>query len=624
MITPDKAGAIGLALVAKERIPIAPAARTRDQNFAATLAQKQKEAGWEPTLKLSKEPRIEGNKIAGKTEQIGIKRDPATGAKDRSPAEQLRYEDAQREANLVTKYLEKGYDDPGLTGVEKGKLIKKVLAEAKLRPEVRDQIQAMNGTQRREWAERYLRNPQLMAHARTLLEGVANSDPIADAVTPAQNQHVEAELKHKDAKDDVDRRLDPVDNQLKDYDSTLVGGVPLGKYAQEIVTITSELSTIQTKLKAGQKALTEAQDKLQDLREERELTRVHGVAAAAGRRDVATLDPLINDAKKAEGKAQSEVDKHQVRLDRLDYLKKEQTRLETEKKELEKEKRDKNSELRKAEAELQKRKQEWEDAKALRESQEQDVVSGFKNIVGEATNELLNEQVTALEEHYNTELENLKEQTPDLNEKAMYDALQNRWLGPARTRGGFLRPRERYRPINRGQVSTDMGTLMNQGPDVVMRQLLESQTNPATGNLYTAAEAEVVVRDKAYREKMEPEVVKQLLGRRILTGGLSQEDIHLIVNARWGQGMIDGAITKNKEFRKAVEGVLGEGALSRQGFFERFGQVLRTQPWLLMLLLGGTAAVALGPLGLLGAAAAPAAIGARAAGMAPMEEQIAA
>ena len=101
--------------------------------------------------------------------------------------------------------------------------------------------------------------------------------------------------------------------------------------------------------------------------------------------------------------------------------------------------------------------------------------------------------------------------------------------------------------------------------------------------------------DQAFVDKFQPEVVKQVLARKILTGGLKNEDIHIITNTKWGEGMIGAALKQNKEFREAVEGVMGESALNAApGFWSRFGEQATKNPGWFLLFLTGIGILAVG------------------------------
>src|SRR5258708_29529873 len=217
--------------------------------------------------------------------------------------------------------------------------------------------------------------------------------------------------------------------------------------------------------------------------------------------------------------AEDKIAENQAKVDKKDNLEKDKAKFEEQRKTLEKEKLDRTREFNDVKLQFDKAQRALEDAKAIRAGQEQDLVDGFKNVFGEATNELLNAQVIEATAKFNEELEALKQKATDENEKAIYTALQKRWTREI--------PRKRWgkteitRPINIAQVNVDFNTLMSSGPEAMMQELLISQINPDTGVNYSPTEAAAVLADKAFVGKMQPEAVKQLLAQKHMAGGLT-------------------------------------------------------------------------------------------------------
>jgi hypothetical protein len=268
-------------------------------------------------------------------------------------------------------------------------------------------------------------------------------------------------------------------------------------------------------------------------------------------------------------------------------------------------KREKDVAVRSLQAELSKRQKALADAKALRESQEQDLVTGFSTIIETATREQMVNEIDKAQSALTKALEEQKAKAASDDEKEMYDALREEWLGPEKTRKrgipGF-RAETRYRPINKAQVNADFSYLMNNGPDDLMRRILLGNTavdgldnrtagkgriNPATGAIYTPEEVDDLMKNESFVKKMQPEMVKHLIGRKALTGGLTSEDVDIILQAPWGgNAIIDRGLAEKSDLRAAVEKVMGQGALERHDFKEKFGQLARKHPSWILLLFG--------------------------------------
>lgn len=126
--------------LAREALPAAPPAGSAAE-MAKKINQKVDEGAWSEALELGRRAPVEERKIQERIEEIGINRDPATGAKQRNAQEQARYNEAKNVAALAKKFIEKGYG--GLTAAEQNTLQLAVLAEANLRPALALEIAAM-------------------------------------------------------------------------------------------------------------------------------------------------------------------------------------------------------------------------------------------------------------------------------------------------------------------------------------------------------------------------------------------------------------------------------------------------------------------------------------------------
>lgn len=562
--------------------------------MAKGMIQKIDEGAWRGGLELVRQAPIESNTISQKLEQIGVTRDKTTGAKVRNDQERARYADGKTKADITKKFLEKGYD--GMLPGEKNTLRKAVLAEAGLRPGVAAELNALAPDKQSAYAERILKDPNLSPEVRRIFEELLDPEKKLIDTEPTQELKVKADSDLEDAKaekKDHDRLWSMNDKRLAEYEErTPAGGTAeKGPKLVQLDNMTKQIQIVQADLDGANQALENAQANVRGLQDELNVLQTSRIETG-GARNAATVQEELAKMQLVEASARQrssqtgeklvQLQGEQQRLrDENEQLIERQKTLDTERHALERK-------IKNAEREVTKRQWEMQDQEAVRESQEQDLVNGFRNIFGEATNQLINAQVEQATQQFNTEIETLKRQTTDQNEKAMYDALQNRWLATTRTRmKGFIgfRHGETYRPLDRKKINTDFGNLMTGGPEKVMQELLMSRTNPATGEAYTDAEAKEILANKDYANKMQPEVVKQLLARKVLAGGISEEDTHILVNSQWGKDMIQGALEKNDQFRQAVEQLMGKGAVESKGFWGRFGENLgKNKLWWLALL----------------------------------------
>lgn len=575
-------------VIIRERIPAAPVPRSAGE-LAKKIGQKVDEGNFREGLELAKRGPAEKRNIAQKAEQIGIERDPVTGAKNRTPEEAVRFNEYNNAVNLTNKFLEKGYD--GMSGLEQTNLQKAVLEKLRLNPTLADEMRLLGPAKQKALAERYLKDPNFSGKVKDILDQALDPEnkmidekTINDTADNVKEKEYERDDKQLEI-DDVNRRITAVDRQLDDF-ARPGAGAAMGAKATEMETLRANLPTVKAELGTFQTQLEDTQFRLGQLQQERQATLRPGTTG----RSLADIDAEIDSERIKLKNVQGEVQKREVDIQRLPNLEEEEKNLEEKKKNLSSEQRERKTEMNRIELELQKRQRLLAEAKSVRESQEQDLVDGMKNIFSEATGQIVDAQVQTALGEYTTELENLKQQTADQNEKAMYDALREKWLGAERRSKGFLRlGREKvYRPIDRTKVNEDFSLFIKEdgGPDAVMKQLLKTRTNSATGTNYTDTEADAILANKDYTAKMQPEVVKQLLARRMLVGKMNPDDVHIIVNAPWGKDMINQAIESNEMFRDEVAKVMGADALEKHGFTEKFAQEFKKHPLWLALLLG--------------------------------------
>ncbi|MBL7150448.1 hypothetical protein ISS86_00780 [Candidatus Microgenomates bacterium] len=604
MPEPTPAEVIPKAL-ARERLPVAPGPDSVEA-VAQRIIDNADEKRWRETLQLERRASIEDDQINKRIEQIGVgERDPNTGDKKRSTEEQKKFDEAKKEADLIKKYLEQGYDK--LNNTEKTKLRTAVMAECNRRPALAAEIAAMTGNQPQEFLERILKDPELSQHAQEIFEALLDpSKDLADVIAPIQKALEEAEFKLEEKKGDfglVEWQLERTDVRLAEYeDRTSLKGKK-GEKLDELELLRKDEPALiieRDERQANLQALTSRYETFErDINATRDAIQKGRDLATYGLRPI---DQIEAEAKGVLQRARTEqlaYNKAQAALDRKAALEQEfkevKPQLEERVVELKKELKEKEIDVKKAKAEVGRRQQELAGAKNLRASQEQDIVNELKNVIGEATSEWLNAEAQRLTNALNEELTVLREKTKELQEKLMYEAVQEELTKEKTGYWGIQRilhrKKETRRFVDEKKAEKYYNTLITKGPEEAMKELLMTRENPENpGNNYTEDEAKAIVADKEYAEKVQPEVIKQLLARQLITGGIRQEDIYFITTSQWGKGMIEQALALNEEFRKNVDGVMGANALVKRGFWEKFRQQMRKHPWWWLLLLGAPVA----------------------------------
>lgn len=601
--TPDVL--VAKAIVTKEIAPpAAPAARSNEA-VVKSMQERVDKGQWRSATELGSKPQADRKKTGEVIEQI-------TDAGKKTIAKNA-------EA-LAFKFFDKGYS--GMTPVEQSNLAQKLLLAARNRPAFAMELTGLNNAEQTAWALKKLQDPRFVTELGQNLQALGERGKLEDAVTKALQdvEDKQLEITNKQAEiDDVDRRLTPVMKRLAEFTPVAPGVLPTNK-GNRLEDLQHNQATLTTGLEAAKRDKKRAEDALTRLRadEARTLTfvtRNPTAALPAGMDDIGTIRGQITTEEGNRTSAEIAETDSQKQLQELNALVAEKQQYEEQQDALNKEKQKLEAEKKKLELEKTRLDKIKTAAEILRTSQEEDITAGFENIFAESTNGLLDKDVQIYSEAADAELEKLKKEAEDHNpdEAAMYDALQNAWLQQEKTRGIFRK--EKYRPINKRAVDVSYNTLLTEGPKGVMRDLLRGRINPATGILYQDPEIDALMGNKEYVEKMQSEVVKQLLANRIFSGGIGIEDARIIGMSKWGQGMIDQALVMHGDHLKTIAGLAGAGALGGPGLIERMGREVGRKPWLLLLLLGilpisafagplvGVAAGGAATLGALGSAA---------------------
>ncbi|MBI2036691.1 hypothetical protein HYT17_03615 [Candidatus Microgenomates bacterium] len=587
--TPDQLA--GMA-IARE----APAAGRphQAQRIVEAVNRKADEGRWREGGAMMRMGPDTGQKIAARNEEIGITYD-ATGKKVRTGTELARYNDAKKYAARNEKFLRVGYD--GMIPTEQDQLREDVLAEAASIPVIQDQLATMNINQQKDFAERILKEGRLSKEGKQIFERLLDPENklIGDGqIFQKQDEVREAELKKNNKNQEVDelqRQVVAVEQQLNRF-ARDAAGAPTGADAVEIDRLRVLRPTHQAELVGLRRNLQIKERAIQSLTEHYNSSRAVGWTGRPTAEILHDLDTTRTDI----DNINNDINTRESDIQKLQALEQEEQRLRQQRGENVRDLRGRELERDTFDLELRRKQIDADDMIRVRTSRETDLVNGYKNLIREAAAAAFQADLETSSQKANEELEVLKQQTADQNEKAVYGAVQTRWLGPLQHRG-ILR-RVDFHPINRERVNADMRILMDQtqGPDQLMRNILGATRNPATNAIYTTAEINDLMNNKDFVDKMQPEVIKQLLGRRALTGGFVQEDLHVIFNSQWGAGLAEKALEKNTEFRNLVEGALGVGALRRPGFLPRFGEEMRKHPSWWLLLLGAPIMFAAGAM----------------------------
>lgn len=240
----------------------------------------------------------------------------------------------------------------------------------------------------------------------------------------------------------------------------------------------------------------------------------------------------------------------------------------------------------KVDSQMQALYQEYQRAVNLRKGQQVAFAEKLKSCYGESAHRVLVDEMIfangqAKELHNDYEKKSFTEA-----EKGLNNYLAGaRWHQGQRTeyRGlpGFRR-KVTYNPIRRSEINKDWKTLMTEGSEKLVKDMLLGVDNPFVNppQKYTLEDLDDLFDDEAAMKRMQDMAVKNLILKRMQNGGMTAEDIDILTQRELGTGIIE-AIKQRDNVRQAVEDMDSEGVLERHGFRARFAQVARQNPWMI-------------------------------------------
>lgn len=553
------------------------------------VVDKAKEGEWRKALEETQRKRpIEQKSIDRKLDEIGVARDATTGEKSRTPGEEARFNRAKNAASLAKEIIEKGYDN--LQRSDQDELRNVVWDIIKVNPLLLSEFSSLDPAQQKAEIERRLKDPKFLADLSEEVNVQLN--PEKKLVEEQKIADREEDVKDKDfkkteAQDAVtalNNQIKALDRELKTFERSPADSA-VGVNAKELDEIRSNINTIKAEMDTYKVTLDDAKIDLQDLISEKQMTLRYG--SVQGRRDAVKIDGEITGKRTEIRSAQHEVDTREGKIRRITELEMQEASLKAKKEEIETSKKTKDLDLKKADLELSKSQRRLDDLKREREYEEEDLASNTENVFFKAADKYIKDEAQAMKTPVDAELEEAKKKTSNADEQALYDALRKRWEKITKD----WRGKEKIM-IDKKQTEEDFADLMKTGsPDKIMRAMLKTQFNVRTGGVpyrYTDAEITTLLADKtdsSLYKKMAPEVILQVLRRKILARGITKEDIFNIQNSQWGEGMITKALDKNKANAKELETLIGEKAVN-PGFRARLWEETKKRPWLLAILLG--------------------------------------
>lgn len=587
---PDKQQAVVEAVMSKGIERTTPPA-SEEQKVARAMRLSLDQGNAREALKIATEPEVDNKNLSKRIEQIGVERDNA-GKKTRTPEEQQRYDRAKDALDISQRFLKEGFDK--LSTAEQTSIKATVIEQINKNPVLAEKYRNMTADEQRDYVLALVKDPQNAEKAREILSEVGKGpellDLVADAKDKVSEKTLERDIKAEEVAD-VQRRSDAVDARLRDFERPAGGGA-LGEKAKELDKLKTDLPQMEARI--SQLTIT-GQGKAGELqRLQQEYAASLSRTANPNIRDSQTLAGLITQAEGELVNIQNEVAKLNGDIAKIAAFEEEEKVLERSKKDIGIEMREAKLELGKKELDLAKVQREYDDALSLRESQEMDIVNGLEGVFANAAIEVLNKRVEEAYHQFDTSLKELRDKATTSAEKAIIDAIEIRHKRVITVRR-FGRT-EQQAVIDKAKNFRDFNLLMKDGSEAYMKALISGAKNPETNVLYTPDEVEKLMENKELMEKMQPEAIKELIAKRLMIGKISEGDAYFITTSKWGEEMLDKAITTNQNFRDTINRLGGEGVIDNPGFMKRFGREVGAASLLSLILAGVVSAPVLSAL----------------------------
>lgn len=459
-------------------------------------------------------------------------------------------------------------------------------------------FQRLSPEQKQATAEAMLRMPEYRQMLGKVLEGSLSPDATLDAaitesrnaVRVGQERVSVAERRHTETREAYRKnRQDKRDAQTQLYEyteSAIAYGNPPNEYDQ-----IEDLQTTET----GNRAIVErwkVQVENGTLTQEQVNQLKQSVQEKLDRGEALTdlQDSEIASLLEAEG-----------RVTNLDKLRAEKGALEQKITDLDVQEADRIREMQESDT-------EWVNAETdltlktdVLADQEERMVREMENIMAEAGNDFLNEDIQQRSEALDKELEEMAKNAKSEDLRRLAKSLKTRWDKPKEVRS-FLGRKKIIPELNKGRIEEDFGTIINGGPEALMRRMINE------GRMGQMSEDQIIelMKDPEFAA-LQQKAVERLVTDKVATGKLHPNEVRNIVFSDWGMDALNKAIENNQTLKDKMQQLKDMGVV--QGNLEGWLKSRSPKEWmsLIALILGG---------GALAAGALPLAIGASVGGAA--------
>lgn len=493
--------------------------------------------------------------------EFGVTRN-AQGDKDRNLQERARYNNGTTALDQVANFIEQGYE--GLDPTERTQLVNNVRDIFLNHNILGRDFQNLPTAQQNAQIAAMLQDSQ---YAKLVVEQIEKVNELTftseSDIHTARTARAEAEGKQAVARSAVTRQGRMAGETLRRLEDIRTETIPanpqIAAADAAIIAATEARENAQKALTHAQETLDTAQRRYDEAADESTTGRVPQHLAVRLREAQRLYTAAMNNLQSRENSL-SNMQDQRIQLigstsdtsNREDEL---ETRLEQRYNQLD-EARIAN---RRAPEETTARRVEERELVEKRAREEEQFNRQVENAFAVATRKYLNERVrqavNTLEE---LEPGYLTEEVATVR-KAMGEAIRTRWIrNETRTRGIFRR-RVTEQVVSREVVERDFRRLIAEGPNGMLRELLGgidvrypgTDENAPTQRL-TPDQIRELMGNDLFSDEMKKHFVKNVLANRILTSQIRPAEVHQIMEADWGKGMIKAALEKNSEFRNTI------------------------------------------------------------------------
>ena len=495
-------------------------------------------------------------------EMVGGVKNPNWGKRVRTAGsdEETRYNESKTNAQLLTVLLQKGFD--GFTNNTQRNAVRNMAAAAvNAWPEAKAYY-AKNPTALTAAVDKILKDPHLLVNLRKSFQGFLDSpeNKLADETREADKKFQELDRlvnKLTAEKGVIATKLGHATTEYADFLAT-GAGTKGGKLAFHVARLTS----YNTERFAAESALSTAQINLQHARANEHAA----IQSKAPLATIATFHALALGYEATIATAQSDLEKAQAKISEYEKLEREKREVQEQIQTLEQRDLDLDDQLASAQhgrsyayADLSGKQLDYENA-------EKSLANNIANVVTEASGATLSEKIDASEKAREVALQEEKANTPDPAEKGLYDAMMNRWKTRTVSKGvkipvmGWSIFRKETNKYQKEAIDTDWESLMTKGPRELLENIMLDANNLGIVKL-SKGEIYRKLKDSAFLEKMQSQVIETLLRRRGEIDTVSESDAVRIAETDWGEDIITSAMETDENVRAQVEKLRAAGKL---------------------------------------------------------------